>query len=92
MKDPDYDLETAEILYKNKRYNYAVFSARQPVEKVCKAAYLTIQKKEVPQEQNLVTLAHSCFPSIPIDLLEDIISLNPHYYNQVCKCIPRNTF
>ncbi|MBU7011409.1 MAG: HEPN domain-containing protein [Theionarchaea archaeon] len=78
-KDSDYDLATAEDLYEKKRYNYAVFLARQSVEKLLKTCYLVLLQEQIPREHNLVELARSCFEEIPIDIMEDIIYLNPHY-------------
>lgn len=79
MKDSDYDLATAEVLLENERYNYAVFLARQSVEKLLKAAHLLIAKKEIPREHNLVELGKLCFSEIPLKVLEDLVYLNPHY-------------
>jgi len=62
-----------------KRYNYAVFLARQSVEKLLKTCYLVLLQEQIPREHNLVELARSCFEEIPIDIMEDIIYLNPHY-------------
>jgi HEPN domain-containing protein len=78
-KDSDYDLATAQDLYEKKRYNYAVFLARQSVEKLLKACYLILLQEQIPREHNLAELARSCFEEIPIDIMEDIIFLNPHY-------------
>jgi HEPN domain-containing protein len=78
-EDSDYDLATAEDPYEKKRYNYAVFLARQSVEKLLKACHLVILQEQIPREHNLAELARSCFEEIPIDIMEDLIYLNPHY-------------
>ena len=78
IKDPDYDLATAEDLREKKRFNYAVFLARQSMEKLLKAAHLIIIQERIPREHNLAELAKSCFDDIPIDVIKDLI-LNPHY-------------
>lgn len=78
-EDSDYDLATAQDLYEKKRYNYAVFLARQSVEKLLKACYLILLEEQIPREHNLAELARSCFEEVPIDIMEDIIFLNPHY-------------
>ncbi|MBU7025743.1 MAG: HEPN domain-containing protein [Theionarchaea archaeon] len=49
IKDSDYDLATATDLLEKKRYNYAVFLARQSVEKLLKAAHLVVLQKEIPR-------------------------------------------
>jgi HEPN domain-containing protein len=79
IKDSDYDLATAEDLYDKKRFNYTVFLARQSVEKLLKAAHLIILQEGIPREHNLAELARSCFDQIPIDIMEGLIYLNPHY-------------
>ena len=79
IKDSDYDLATAIDLLEKKRYNYAVFLARQSVEKLLKAAHLVVLQKEIPREHNLVGLGKSCFKDVPIDIMEDLVYLNPHY-------------
>jgi HEPN domain-containing protein len=79
IEDSDYDLGTAEDLLEKKRFNYAVFLARQSVEKLLKAAHLIILQEEIPREHNLVELAKSCFEEIPINVMEDLVYLNPHY-------------
>lgn len=52
--------------------------ARQSVEKL-KACYLIVLQEQIPREHNLAELARSCFEEVPIDIMEDIIFLNPHY-------------
>ncbi len=79
IKDSDYDLATAKDLREKKRFNYAVFLARQSVEKLLKAAHLIIIQEGIPREYNLFELAKTCFDNIPIDIMEDLIYLNPHY-------------
>lgn len=79
IEDSDYDLATAEDLREKKRYNYAVFLARQSVEKLLKAAHLIVLRKEIPREHNLVELGMSCFEKIPLDIMENLVYLNPHY-------------
>jgi HEPN domain-containing protein len=79
IKDSDYDFVTAEILMENHRYNYAVFLARQSVEKLLKAAHLIVLRKHIPEEHNLVELGKFCFTEIPVEIAEDFVYLNPHY-------------
>ncbi|MBU7047597.1 MAG: HEPN domain-containing protein [Theionarchaea archaeon] len=79
IEDSDYDLATAEDLLEKKRFNYVVFLARQSVEKLLKAAHLIVLQEGIPREHNLAELARSCFDEIPIDIMEGLICLNPHY-------------
>jgi HEPN domain-containing protein len=38
-----------------------------------------VLQEQIPREHNLAELARSCFEEVPIDIMEDIIFLNPHY-------------
>ena len=47
LKQADYDMKTAEIMFDNKRYFYAVFMCHLSVEKALKGFYLE-RLKEIP--------------------------------------------
>ena len=49
------------------------------MEKLLKAAHLIVLEEQIPREYNLAALAKSCFDKIPIDIMEGLIYLNPHY-------------
>jgi HEPN domain-containing protein len=44
-----------------------------------KIVILIILREGIPREHNLAELAKSCFDVIPIEIMEDLIYLNPHY-------------
>ncbi|RLD17025.1 MAG: DNA-binding protein [Caldiserica bacterium] len=52
------DLKTAELLFKEKIYNYACFHSQQCVEKIMKA--LIERKHRVPKIHHLLELLESC--------------------------------
>lgn len=56
LKQADYDMKTAEIMFDNKRYFYAVFMCHLSVEKALKGLYLERLKEIPPKVHNLVYL------------------------------------
>ena len=68
LKQADYDIETAEIMFDNKRYFYAVFMCHLSVEKALKDLYLERLKGIPPKVHNLVYLLNKIGvkPSEPI--------------------------
>lgn len=53
----DYDLETAEVMLKGKRYLYVGFMCHQTIEKAFKALYVKHNPTEVPFTHSLSLLA-----------------------------------
>lgn len=53
----DYDLETAEVMQKSKRFLYVGFMCHQVIEKILKALYAATQKSTPPYSHNLTLLA-----------------------------------
>ncbi|MDI6591967.1 MAG: HEPN domain-containing protein [Patescibacteria group bacterium] len=53
----DYDLITAEFLFKAKRYPYCLFMCHLSIEKLLKALIIKFTKKHAPYSHNLVDLA-----------------------------------
>ncbi|MGC8959413.1 MAG: HEPN domain-containing protein [Chloroflexia bacterium] len=77
MDDARYDLDTARDMRAHERWNYAVFLARQAVEKMLKAGFLILLRRPVPWEHNLLELARECLgEGIPEDVRRPL--LNPH--------------
>ena len=68
LKQADYDIKTAEIMFDNKRYFYAVFMCHLSVEKALKDLYLERLKGIPPKVHNLVYLLNKIGvkPSEPI--------------------------
>ena len=56
LKQADYDIKTAEIMFDNKRYFYAVFMCHLSIEKALKGLYLERLKEIPPKVHNLVYL------------------------------------
>ncbi len=52
-----YDLKTAKVMQKGRRYLYVGFMCHQVIEKTLKAYYWFKNKKEPPYTHNLITLA-----------------------------------
>ena len=53
----DYDIKTAEGLFKNEHYPYALFMAHQAIEKLLKAQIVKITKNHAPHGHNLIRFA-----------------------------------
>lgn len=80
IEDAHYDLDTARDMVEHARWNYAVFLARQAVEKVLKAGYLILLQQPVPWEHNLLELARNCWgDEVPETIRGALTLLNPHY-------------
>lgn len=56
LKQADYDMDTAEIMFGNKRYIYAVFMCHLSIEKALKGLYTHRLKEIPPKIHNLVYL------------------------------------
>ena len=56
----DYDLKTAKVMYKSKRYLYLGFMCNQVIEKILKAYYVKIHQDIPPFTHKLIKLAESC--------------------------------
>ncbi|MDN3512776.1 MAG: HEPN domain-containing protein [Candidatus Brocadia sp.] len=68
LKQADYDMKTAEIMFDNKRYFYAVFMCHLSIEKALKGLYQERLKEIPPKVHNLVYLLNKIGikPSEPI--------------------------
>ena len=55
----DYDMETAEAMYKTKRWLYVGFMCHQVLEKTLKAYWCSSQESDPPYVHNLVRLAEN---------------------------------
>ena len=56
LKQADYDMDTADYMYKGGRYIYAVFMCHLSVEKALKRLYFEKLRKIPPKSHNLVYL------------------------------------
>lgn len=66
-------------MLERKRWNYAVWLARQAVEKIFKACYPALLGRPTPMGHNLLLLAEEVFDQIPLEIREHLSFLNPHY-------------
>ncbi len=94
------DFETMQILFRSKRYTWALFLGHITLEKLLKAYYISVHHKHAPPIHNLLRLAEKSNLEIPekyIDWLDNItlFNLNARYddykrefYNQ---CTPKYT-
>ncbi|OGB87693.1 hypothetical protein A3H38_03705 [candidate division WOR-1 bacterium RIFCSPLOWO2_02_FULL_46_20] len=57
IEHSEYDLKTAEAMYKSRRYLYVTFMCQQAIEKILKAIITTISSEAPPKIHNLVRLA-----------------------------------
>lgn len=57
IEHSEYDLKTAEAMYKSRRYLYVTFMCQQAIEKILKAIITTISSEPPPKIHNLVRLA-----------------------------------
>lgn len=56
----DYDLKTAKVMLKSKRYLYLGFMCNQVVEKIFKAYYVKTKNEQPPYTHKLIRLAEEC--------------------------------
>jgi HEPN domain-containing protein len=62
----DEDMETAIVLFKNKKYVHSMFFLHLTVEKMLKALFVRKNKREAPFGHNLQSLAQK-IPDIPFE-------------------------
>lgn len=97
----DYDLETAEAMYKTGRWLYVAFMCHQVIEKTLKAYWCKTQPEDPPYTHNLILLATQ---SGLADMMSDeqnlfiarIMPMNiaaryPSYKDQMSKTLNKNT-
>jgi len=94
-RSSQYDIKTADALYRSKRYVYVIFMCHLSVEKALKAIVLTRKKKPAPKTHDLLRLielgeihvpekhrpilAHLNEASVPTRYPEDVSKLVRHY-------------
>jgi len=76
FKQADYDLKTAEYLFKGKRYVYTVFMCHLSLEKTLKGLYQEKLNKLPPKVHNLIYLIEKIGIELPDDLFDWISALN----------------
>jgi HEPN domain-containing protein len=94
VESADADLETAFILYENKRYNWSLFIGHLFLEKILKAHFIKNNDGNVPPKiHNLIRLAELAKLKLEEDLLEffrnvsnfQLESRYPEYKNEFFK-------
>ena len=76
LKQADYDMKTAEIMFDNKRYFYAVFMCHLSIEKALKGIYLERLKEIPPKVRNLVYFIEKIKVQLPENLYDSVFALN----------------
>ena len=76
LKQADYDMKTAEVMFDNKRYFYAVFMCHLSIEKALKGIYLDRLKEIPPKTHNLVYLVEKIKLLLPENLYDSVFALN----------------
>ncbi len=79
LQDADSDLAAARKMADEGMYNWAVFAARQAVEKVLRGAHLVLQHEDPPQGHSLPRLFEGSFGEAPEELADDLRSLSREY-------------
>ena len=76
LKQADYDIKTAEIMFDNKRHFYAVFMSHLSIEKALKGLYTQKLNKTPPKTHNLIFLVEKIKLELSEDLYDFIFTLN----------------
>jgi HEPN domain-containing protein len=71
-----YDFETAEAMFKTKRYVYVVFMCHLALEKMLKAAYTETKDDYPPRIHSLTTLASKASVNFPDELKDFVHSMS----------------
>jgi HEPN domain-containing protein len=76
IKSSNYDIKTAEHMFKTGRYLYVLFMCHLSCEKLLKALYEVVLKKVPPKTHNLIYLSNAARIGIPEKYLGLLESLN----------------
>jgi HEPN domain-containing protein len=79
FQDAHDDLAAARKMAQSEDFNWAVFAARQAVEKALKGAHIVLQREDPPSIHSLPKLFELNFGEVPDDLAEDLRSLSRQY-------------
>lgn len=79
LQDAQSDLAAARKMVEDGSYNWAVFAARQAVEKAIKGAHIVLQHEDPPAVHSLPRLFELSFGKAPEDLAADLRSLSREY-------------
>ncbi len=76
FKQADYDMETAEFMFKGERYFYAVFMCHLSIEKALKGLIIHKNKEVPPKTHNLLYLIEIINLELPEDMYDFVFVLN----------------
>ncbi|SNQ60834.1 HEPN domain-containing protein [Candidatus Methanoperedens nitratireducens] len=76
FKQADYDMETAEFMFKGQRYFYAVFMCHLSIEKALKGLIIHKNKEAPPKTHNLLYLIEIINLELPEDMYDFVFTLN----------------
>jgi HEPN domain-containing protein len=76
LKQSDYDLDTAEFMFKGERYFYAVFMAHLSIEKALKGLYQKKLDELPPKTHNLIYLLNKIDLKPPENIARFLVKLN----------------
>jgi HEPN domain-containing protein len=76
LKQSDYDLDTAEFMFKGERYFYAVFMAHLSIEKALKGLYQKKLDELPPKTHNLIYLLNKIGLKPPENIARFLVKLN----------------
>ena len=74
FKQANYDMETAEYMFKGERYFYAVFMCHLSIEKALKGLIIQKNKEAPPKTHNLLYLIEIIYLELPEDMF--VFTLN----------------
>lgn len=76
LRQADYDMDTAEYMFKGERYFYAVFMCHLSIEKALKGAYLKRYNALPSNTNNLLFLIEKVHLKLPDDFSTSVTALN----------------
>jgi HEPN domain-containing protein len=75
LEHAQYDLETADAMYKSGRWAYVVFMCQQALEKLCKGLYLLYINDNIPRLHNITAVFSKFADKLSESLSDDTRSL-----------------
>ncbi len=76
LESSNYDIKTAEHMFKSRRYVYVLFMCHLATEKALKAVFEAAHKKAPPKTHNLIYLINETGLEVPEEHRETLGSLN----------------
>jgi HEPN domain-containing protein len=75
-----YDIDTAETLFQNGKYPYALFFGHLAIEKLLKALFVKQKKQHAPFTHSLPFLASKLTIEIPVEIEEKLAGFMEFYF------------